>query len=350
MKRVLITGVTGQTGSYMVDYLLANTDCEIYGMVRRLSNPNYQNIKHNLDNPRFKLVFGDLLDSNSIDKLVKTIQPDYIFNYAANSFVGTSWDMPIQHFEFNAMGVLRFLEAIKKYKPECRFWSSGSSEEDGKVSYSPQDLNHPPHPRSPYGCAKVAARFIVQNYRESFNLFAVHCRCHNHESERRGEEFVTRKITKGVARIYHAIKNNSFFEPITLGFLDSRRDWSHAQDFVEAAWLIMNKEKPKDYILSSNETHSVREFIEIAFKEAGIEGKWTFRGTVGNFVPPENETFETLDGKRLITIDPKFYRPCEVETLWGNSDLAREELNWTPKISFNRLISRMVENDIKMNN
>ena len=207
MKKVLISGVTGQTASYMVDHLLKSTDHEIYGIVRRLSVPNHRNIQHNLNNPRFKLVTGDLTDGTSIGKMVQEIQPDFFLNFAAQSFVGISWQIPELTMDVNCLGVLRCLEAIKKYAPNCRFYSSGSSEEDGKVEYSPQDLEHPPHPMSSYAVSKVCARYLVQVYRESFGLFAVHCRCHNHESERRGHEFVTRKITLGVARIYHAIKN-----------------------------------------------------------------------------------------------------------------------------------------------
>ena len=346
IKKVLVSGVSGMDGSNMTDYLLKNTNHLIFGMVRRSAKPDYSNLTEALKNDRFKLVVGDLSDSQSINNLVKEIQPDYFINFAAQSFVGSSWQIPEQTFDVTAMGVLRCLEAIRKYTPNCRFYSAGSSEEMGDVQYSPQDLNHPIRPRSPYGAAKGAARFITKVWRESYNLYAIHSILYNHEGLRRGEEFVTRKITKGVARIYHSIKNNQTFEPICLGNLDAKRDWSDSEDFVDGIWKMLNQDKPKEYILSSNETHSVREFIEISFNEARIEGKWTFRGTVGNIVQPENETFETLDGKILIKIDPKFYRPCEVEILHGNSNPARQELGWTPKISFPELVARMVKNDI----
>jgi len=350
MKKIIITGVTGQDGSYMVDYILKNTDYFIYGVRRRSSNPNLQNIKHNLDNPRFKMIIADLGDSNSIDEIVKEIQPDYFINFAAQSFVGSSWQIPLQTFDATALGVLRCLEAIRKYAPTCRFYSAGSSEEMGDVIYSPQDLKHPIRPRSPYGAAKAAARHITKVYRDSYNLFAIHSILYNHESERRGEEFVTRKITKGVARIYNAIKNNKNFDPIELGNLDAKRDWSHAEDFIEGIWLMLNQEKPKEYILSSNETHTVREFIEIAFNYVGIKGSWIYIDPDGC---PEDEMFcfQTKDNqyKQLVKINPKFYRPAEVDLLLGDSSLARKELGWNPKISFQNLVEKMVKADANIN-
>ncbi|MFM9826089.1 GDP-mannose 4,6-dehydratase [Flavobacterium sp.] len=345
MKKVIITGVTGQDGSLMADYLLKNTDYQILGGVRRLSVNNHKNIDH-INNPRFKIVPFELSDSHCIDSLISCEKPDYFINFAANSFVGNSWNMPVNHMINNSLGVLYILESLRKHSPNTRFYNAGSSEQWGDISYSPQDMQHPFKPRSMYGVSKCAAHFTVKVYRETYNLYAIQGLLTNHEGLRRGEEFVTRKITKGVARIYHSIKNNQTFEPICLGNLDAKRDWSDSEDFVDGIWKMLNQDKPKEYILSSNETHSVREFIEIAFKEAGIEGKWTFRGSIGNYIPPENETFETLDGKILIKIDPKFYRPCEVEILHGNSNPARQELGWTPKISFPELVARMVKNDI----
>jgi len=342
MKKVIITGVTGQDGSYMVDYILNNTDYLVYGVRRRSSNPNLENIQHNLNNERFKFIIGDLSDSNSIDEIVKDIKPDYFINFAAQSFVGSSWQIPLQTFDATALGVLRCLEAIRKYAPNCRFYSAGSSEEMGDVLYSPQDLKHPIRPRSPYGAAKAAARHITKVYRDSYNLFAIHSILYNHESERRGEEFVTRKITKNVARIYHAIKNNHEFLPLELGNLDAKRDWSYAQDFIEGIWLMMNQDKPKEFILSSNETHSIREFAEKAFAYAGINGHW-----IGE---KHNEKFiANINNKDLeiIRINPKFYRPAEVDLLLGDSTEARNELGWKPKISFDNLIEKMVKSDIE---
>lgn len=340
MKKVIITGVTGQDGSYMVDFILNNTDHMVYGIRRRSSNPNLDNVKHNLNNPRFKMLIGDLSDSNSIDEIVKEIEPDYFINFAAQSFVGSSWQIPLQTFDATAVGVLRCLEAIRKYAPNCRFYSAGSSEEMGDVLYSPQDLKHPIRPRSPYGAAKAAARHITKVYRESYNLYAIHCILYNHESERRGEEFVTRKITQNVARILKAIKNKVPFEPLELGNIDSRRDWSHAEDFIKAIWLMLNQDKPKEYLLSSGEAHSVREFIEKAFKFAGIENFYW----VGE---KENEQLISEDKSVLMKINTIFYRPAEVDLLLGNSEQARKELNWKSDNSFDDLVRRMVENDIK---
>jgi GDPmannose 4,6-dehydratase len=349
MRKAVITGVTGQDGSYMVDFLLKNTDLLIYGIRRRSSNPNLKNIEHNLNNPRFKMLIGDLSDSNSIDEIVKEIKPDYFINFAAQSFVGSSWQIPLQTFDATALGVLRCLEAIRKYAPNCRFYSAGSSEEMGDVLYAPQDLNHPIRPRSPYGAAKAAARHITKVYRESYNLYAIHSILYNHESERRGEEFVTRKITQNISRIHKAISNKESFEPLELGNLDSKRDWSHAEDFIEGIWLMLNQSKPKEYILSSNETHSVREFVEKAFRFAGINDfSWIGEKEEEKLVLSDKLISEgQIKSKTLVKINPKFYRPAEVDLLLGDSSEARAELNWRPLNSFDNLIQRMVENDIK---
>ena len=339
-KKVIVTGITGQDGSYMVDYLLENTDHEIFGMVRRSSNLNTINISHFVDNPRVKLVTADLSDSQSIDSLVKEIKPDYFVNLAAQSFVGSSWQIPEQTFEVGAVGVIRCLEAIRKHAPNCRFYNAGSSEELGNVDYSPQDERHPLKPRSPYGAAKAAARHIVKVYRESYNLYAIQGLLYNHESERRGVEFVTRKITKGVARIKYSLDNNIPFAPLELGNIDAKRDWSHAADFVDGIWKMLNQDSPVEYILSSGETHTVREFIEVAFQNAGINGTWSGEGI--------DETLIDSDGSILVKINPEFYRPAEVDLLWGDSKTARIQLSWLPKISFKELVSRMVKNYISL--
>lgn len=340
VKKVLITGITGQDGSYMVDFLLENTNHEIFGMVRRSSSLNTININQFINNPRVKIVIGDLSDSQSIDNLVKDIQPDYFINLAAQSFVGSSWQIPEQTFDIGAMGVLRCLESIRKHAPNCRFYNAGSSEELGNVDYSPQDEKHPLKPRSPYGAAKASARHLVKVYRESYNLYAIQGLLYNHESERRGIEFVTRKITKGIAKIKFADENNIPFTPIELGNIDAKRDWSHALDFVEGIWLMLNQSTPNEYILSSGETHTVREFIELAFKHVGINGTW--------YGQAENEIYKNNHGQILVKINPKFYRPAEVDLLLGNSSQARTQLNWLPKITFNNLISRMVDNDFSL--
>lgn len=349
MKNVIITGVTGQDGSYMVDFLLKETDCMIYGVRRRSSNPNLKNLKHNLDNPRFKIIIADLADSNSIDEIVKEIKPDYFINFAAQSFVGSSWQIPLQTFDATALGVLRCLEAIRKYSPKCRFYSAGSSEEMGDVLYSPQNLDHPIRPRSPYGAAKAAARHITKVYRDSYNLYAIHSILYNHESERRGEEFVTRKITKAVARIINSINKQEPFQPLELGNLDAKRDWSHAEDFIEGIWLMLNQDAPKEYILSSNETHSIKEFVEKSFLHAGInEFHWKGEGKNTELILPDYLVEEgNVKSQVLVKINEKYYRPAEVDLLLGDSSAARKDLNWIPKNSFDNLVKRMVKSDIK---
>jgi GDPmannose 4,6-dehydratase len=348
MKKVLITGVTGQDGSYMAEYLLGFPDYEVYGMIRRSSTNNYKNIEHLINKPKFKIVLGDLSDSQSIENLVREIQPDYFINLAAQSFVAASWEIPEQTFEVDAIGVIRCLESIRKHAPKCRFYNAGSSEELGNVDYSPQDEKHPLKPRSPYGAAKAAARHIVKVYRESYGLYAIQGLLYNHESERRGEEFVTRKITKNIARIKNAINNNKYFDPLELGNIDAKRDWSHAEDFVKGIWLMLNQKEPKEFILSSGSTYTVREFIEMAFLQAGIKGHWSFSTTIGNESLPENEIFLKDTGEILMKINPIFYRPAEVDLLWGDSTEARIKLNWKPEISFENLVKRMVANDLKL--
>ncbi len=350
MKKVLISGVTGQDGSYMAELCLQEGH-EVYGMVRRTSTINDHNYKHLLVNPKFKIVYGDLLDGFSIDTLVRDIQPDYFINFAAQSFVGCSWDIPEETFMAGAVGVLKCLEAIRKNKPSCRFYNAGSSEQFGDVAYCPQDEKHPFKPRSPYGAAKCAAQHLVKVYRESYNLYAIQGLLFNHESERRGEEFVTRKITKGLARILRAIELGQAFEPIRLGNLDAKRDWSHSEDFVRGVWLMMNQSipQPKEYILASGETHSVREFLNKAFKVAKIEGYWAGTGVNEAFYLADY-ILDTINVKssKIVQVDPKFFRPAEVEILLGDPSLAKKELGWQPKVSFDKLVERMVLNDIPL--
>jgi GDPmannose 4,6-dehydratase len=346
MKKVIITGVTGQVGSYMADFLLQFTNLKVYGAIRRLSVPNHENIKH-IKDPNFKLVEMDLGDEHSIASLIEEIKPDYFINFAANSFVGNSWKMPVNHFQNNTMGVLHQLEAIRKHCPSCRYYNAGSSEEFGDVIYSPQDLNHPSRPRSPYGASKVAARQIVKVWRDSYDLYAIQGYLFNHESERRGEEFVTRKITKNVARICKSLSSAEVnFEPLELGNLDAKRDWSHAEDFVRAVWLMLNGDRPKDYLLASGETHTVREFVELAFANAGIKGHWTGEGL--------DEKFKFIGEApvdiTLVKINPDFYRPAEVELLLGDPIEAQVDLHWKKNVDFPTLVRRMVQNDLEKNN
>ncbi len=370
--KIIVTGILGQDGANMVEYLLKNTTAEIYGMIRRSSNPNFINCLNFIGDSRFKLVYGDLSDSVSIDNLVREIQPDYFIIFAAQSFVGCSWNIPLQTFDTNATGVVRCLEAIRRFKPNCRFYSAGSSEEFGDVSAIPQDITHPIRPRSPYGASKAAARHAVKVYRESYNLYAIHGILFNHEGTKRGEEFVTRKITKGVARIYHALKNNKTFNPIELGNLDAKRDWSDSEDFVDGVWKMLNQEiyrkedfQPelyreesysknllkniKDYVLSSDETHSIREFIEIAFNEIGIEGVWHGTGILEEYsISTKYAIANDPLSSVLIKVNEKFYRPAEVDLLMGDSTPARTELNWLPKTDFQGLVKKMVAHDISL--
>lgn len=347
MKTALITGVTGQDGSLMVDFLLKNTDLNVIGTARRLSVPNHENINHLKDEKRFRLIDLDVTDSENISEVVQKEKPDYFINFAANSFVGNSWSMPVNHMQTNCMAVLHQLEAIKKHAPHCRYYNAGSSEQFGNIDYCPQDINHPFKPRSPYGASKCSAHHLVKVYRESYNLYAVQGILFNHEGVRRGEEFVTRKITKGVARIYHAIKNKKSFQPLSLGNIFAERDWSDAEDFVEGIWLMLNQDNPKDYVLSSNETHSIKDFIDLAFEHAKIEGVWIGLGKNSRYIIP-NYVADIADirSQVLVEINELFYRPAEVDILLGDSTPARKELGWNPKTSFSQLVKKMVDNDI----
>lgn len=348
-KKVIVTGVLGQDGANMVEYLLRETDHEIYGVMRRTSNPNFFNCKNFINDKRFNLVYADLGDSVSIEEVVDRVQPDYFINFAAQSFVGCSWTIPVQTFDTNATGVLRCLEAIRRHKPDCRFYSAGSSEEFGDVDYSPQDINHPIKPRSPYGASKASARHLVKVYRESYKLFAVHGILFNHEGTKRGEEFVTRKITKGVAQIASALRRKETFAPLELGNLDAKRDWSDSEDFVDGVWKMVNQDSPKDYVLSSGETHSIREFVELSFRYAGVTGIWNGKGQQEQFSISTEDHFKfDAQSSVLMKINPEFYRPAEVEILLGDSSPAKEELGWEPKVSFPELVKKMTKNDIDL--
>lgn len=374
MKKVIITGVTGMDGSYMADYLLKNTTLTIIAGIRRLSNDNHKNIKHLKDHHRFKLIDLDITDPTNIEQVIREEQPDYFINFAANSFVGKSWTMPVNHMQTNCMAVLYQLEAIRKFAPMCRYYNAGSSEEFGDVQFSPQTEKHPLRPRSPYGASKASARMLVKVYRESYGLYAVQGWLFNHESERRGVEFVTRKITTNIARIKKEIQNSQKITPLELGNLDAKRDWSHAEDFVDGVWRMLNQEKfysndiaeyegndsilsqeklhenIKEYVLASGETHTVREFVEKAFDAANIDGRWSYSMDCDASLPLEQtEIFVSKEdqGVVLVKINPDFYRPAEVELLLGDASLAKKDLNWKPKISFDELVKKMVQNDLR---
>ena len=338
IKKVLITGVTGQDGSNMSRFLLKNTDCEIYGAVRRVSVSNHANIE-DIKDSRFKLVYLDLTDQQSIINTIKKITPDYVINFAGQSYVGESWNTPLLAFSINTLPIIYFLEAIKEYCPSCRFYSAGSSEEMGNVDYSPQDLKHPMKPRSPYGASKCSARHLVKVYRESYNLYAIHCILFNHEGIRRGKEFVTRKITSNIARIKREIDNNEPVTPLELGNIYSIRDWSDSEDFVEAVWMMLNRDLPCEYVLSSNEIHTVKEFLELTCEFAGLEHEWK--------IDSENDINTVLlhKGQVIMKINSDLYRPAEVELLYGDSSDTRKVLGWEPKVSFRELVKKKIHWD-----
>jgi len=346
-KAILVTGVTGQDGSNMVDYLIKHTDIDIYGGIRRLSVKNHINVPQQSD--RFSLIDLDITDPHSIDSAIRKIHPDYFINFAAQSFVGVSWDTPRQTFNTNATSVLDILESLRSHCPKCRFYNAGSSEEFGDVAYSPQDEAHPLRPRSPYGASKAAARHLVKVYRDSYGLYAVQGWLFNHEGVRRGEEFVTRKITKGIARIVRSIESDKPFKPLELGNLDAKRDWGDSEDFVKSVWLMLNQDSPKDYVISSGETHSIREFLEECLKCANIEGSFVGEGIneqyiIANYLSEEYP----LKSSALVRINPDFYRPAEVELLHGDPSLAEKELGWKRNTNFAGLVEKMYKNDYNL--
>ncbi len=316
MTTALITGITGQDGSYLAEFLLEK-GYTVVGMVRRSSTVNFQRIEHIQD--EIILVPGDLLDQMSLVDTLREHQPREVYNLAAQSFVPTSWKQPVFTGEATALGVTRVLEAIRMVDPTIRFYQASSSEMFGKVRQVPQSENTPFYPRSPYGVAKVYGHWITINYRESYNLFACSGILFNHESPRRGLEFVTRKVTHGVARIKLGLQND-----LHLGNLDSRRDWGFAGDYVRAMWLMLQQDHPDDYVVGTGETHAVRELCQVAFAHAG------------------------LDWEKYVVVDPQFYRPAEVDLLISDPAKARQKLGWQPQVSFRQLIEMMVDADLEL--
>ncbi|MGE4159959.1 MAG: GDP-mannose 4,6-dehydratase [Planctomycetota bacterium] len=315
-KRALITGITGQDGSYLADHLLS-LGYEVHGVVRRSSSESFDRIAHIRDS--LHLHQGDLLDQVSLVNLVKEVKPLEVYNLGAQSFVPTSWNQPVLTGEFTALGVTRMLEAVRLVDPSIRFYQASSSEMFGKVRETPQTELTPFHPRSPYGVAKVYGHWITVNYRESFGMFAVSGILFNHESPRRGLEFVTRKVTYAVARIKMGLQKD-----LHLGNLDAKRDWGYALDYVRAMHLMLQHKTPEDFVIATGRTHSVKELVEIAFEHAG------------------------LDWRKFVVIDPAFSRPAEVDLLLGDPSRARKLLGWEPKVSFEELVRMMVDADLRL--
>lgn len=315
MKTALITGITGQDGSYLAELLLEK-GYEVHGIVRRLSSPNMHRISHLVD--KVTLHDADLCDPHSLINAVRTSQPDEVYNLGAQSFVATSWQQAILTSDLTGVGVTRLLEAVRMFAPKARFYQASSSEMYGKVKAVPQNEDTPFHPRSPYGVAKVYGHYITLNYRESYDMYCVSGILFNHESPRRGPEFVTRKITQAVARIKTGQQKE-----LRLGNLDAKRDWGYAKDYVRGMWLMLQQDQPDDYVLATGETHSVREFCEIAFSAVD------------------------LDYNDYVVVDPKFYRPAEVDLLLGDPAKAKKQLKWEPETSFQDLVRLMVQEDLK---
>lgn len=333
MKRALITGVNGQDGSYLAELLLEK-GYEVYGLMRRKSVVDYGNVEHIKDKINF--IYGDMTDLVSLVNAMRLSQADEVYNLAAQSFVGTSWEQPVATAEIDALGVTNLLEAIKMVKPEARFYQASTSEMFGLVQEIPQKETTPFYPRSPYGVAKLYGHWITKNYRESYEMYACSGILFNHESERRGKEFVTRKITDAVARIKLGVQDH-----LELGNMDSKRDWGHSKDYVRAMWLMLQQDKADDYVIATNETRTVREFVERAFACVDINVKWEGAGV-------EEVGIDDATGKVIVKINPKFFRPAEVDILIGDPAKADKELGWEREIPFKELVERMVFNDIKL--
>ena len=337
MKKVaLITGITGQDGSYLTELLLEK-GYEVHGIVRRHSSINTSRIDHLFEDPNIggKTLFlhhGDLTDSSNLNRLIEKIKPQEIYNLAAQSHVRVSFEVPEYTAETTGIGTLRLLDAIRESGVKCKFYQASTSELFGGLpDTAPQNENTPFYPKSPYGVAKLYSYWITVNYRESYDIFACNGILFNHESPRRGETFVTRKITRAVASIMAGKQ-----EKLSLGNMDAKRDWGFAGDYVEGMWRILQQEKPQDYVLATNETHTVREFVELAFAEVGIEIEWKGTGV-------DEKGYDKATGRMLVDVNPRYFRPAEVELLWGDSSKAERELGWERKVSFRDLVSMMVD-------
>lgn len=330
-KHALITGINGQDGSYLAELLLSK-GYEVYGLIRRKSTLDYGNVTHLVD--RIHFIYGDMTDHISLINAIRQSQASEVYNLAAQSFVATSWEQPIATVGIDGLGVTNLLEAIRIANPGARFYQASTSEMFGLVQEIPQRETTPFYPRSPYGVAKLYGHWITVNYRESYDMHASSGILFNHESERRGLEFVTRKITMAAARIRYGLQ-----DVLELGNLSSKRDWGHAEDYVRAMWLMLQQEEPDDYVVASGETHMVREFAEKAFAASGIEIAWEGEGV-------DEQGIDAATGKTVVTVNPAFFRPAEVELLLGNPAKAEEKLGWEREVSFDELVARMVRSDM----
>ena len=339
-KVALITGITGQDGSYLAELLLEK-GYEVHGIIRRASTFNTKRIDHLYQDPheedvRLFLHYGDITDSSNLNRLIEKIQPTEIYNLAAQSHVGVSFDSPEYTAEATGVSTLRILDAIRESGVKTKFYQASTSELFGGLpDTAPQSEKTPFYPKSPYGVAKLYSYWITVNYRESYDIFACNGILFNHESPRRGETFVTRKITRAAAAIHLGMQDKLY-----LGNLDAKRDWGHAKDYVEGMWRILQQDKPADFVLSMNETHTVREFVELAFAELGYEIEWQGEGV-------NEKGIDKKSGRVLVEVDPRYFRPAEVELLWGDSTKARTELGWEPKYSFMDLVKEMVQSDLE---
>lgn len=340
MKKALITGITGQDGSYLAELLLEK-GYEVHGIIRRASTFNTDRIDHIFQDPheshkRLFLHYGDLSDASNLSRLIEKIKPDEIYNLGAQSHVRVSFDMPEYTGDVVAIGTLRLLDAIRESGIKTKFYQASSSEMFGLVQHVPQTEETPFYPRSPYGVAKVYGYWITKNYRESYDMFACNGILFNHESPRRGETFVTRKITRGLARIKLGLD-----DVLYLGNLEAKRDWGYAKDYVEGMWMMLQQDKPDDYVLATNETHTVREFVEMSGKALGFDIQWRGKDL-------DEEGFDAKTGKVLIRIDPAYFRPAEVDLLIGDYTKAKKLMGWEPKVTFEELANLMVSEDLKL--
>jgi GDPmannose 4,6-dehydratase len=338
LNKAFITGVTGQDGSYLAEFLLER-GYEVHSIVRRASVFTTLRINHILEHPNFKTYYGDLTDSSNLHMLLSKIQPDEVYNLGAQSHVAVSFEVPEYTAEVNAVGTIRLLDAIKDLGIKPKFYQASTSELFGGLPHTaPQSELTPFYPKSPYGAAKLYAYWVTVNYRESYDLFACNGILFNHESPRRGETFVTKKITKAVAKIFQGKQDK-----LALGNLDAKRDWGYAKDYVECMWLMLQHERPDDYVIASGETYTVRQFTEWAFEEIGIKIRWEGSGI-------NEKGIDTNSGQVRVFVDPRYFRPAEVELLWGDSSKAFSQLGWRPKKSIRDLIKMMVAYDLKFDN